>query len=362
MAHTLLEKAKRAFYRKRYNDVLTLLEPNIIQYRDSFPFYFYLGLACMHTGDIGGATSYFQRARQIKMRDPDLLCAQAALYLRRGETHQAVEYYLEALEYHPSHRLAKKSLEFIRKKGDSETIEVLVETDAIKRFYPRPRPQIRFQSFLFPLIVISFIFLTIIVFRSVYDSSIHNNSRADLSSLSLNTNDRGNIVELGGSYRFVLTEKQVIKTYHLALSLFQDYRDNAAQVEINRLLNSNASLSVKQKARLLMTYFQEPGFDTIRDRYDWATVQNDPLLYLDCSVVWKGMATNIVENTQSLSFDFLVGYDTRNTLEGIVPVVFTSPVRVDPAKPLEVLGKIQFDGGKISISGKGIYQSGKPAH
>ncbi len=71
MAKTVLERAKQAFYRKRYNDVITLLETNVIQYRDSFPFYFYLGLACLYSGDVGGATSYFQRARQIKLRDPD---------------------------------------------------------------------------------------------------------------------------------------------------------------------------------------------------------------------------------------------------------------------------------------------------
>ena len=73
MPLTVLERAKRAFYRKKYNDVITLLEPNTIQYRDSFTFYLYLGMACLHTGDIGGATTYFQRARQIKMRDPEWL-------------------------------------------------------------------------------------------------------------------------------------------------------------------------------------------------------------------------------------------------------------------------------------------------
>ena len=71
---------------------------------------------------------------------PRGLAAQAALHLRRGDTHQAVEYYLEALEYAPNHALARKSLDFIRKRGDAETIEALVETGKIARFYPRPRP------------------------------------------------------------------------------------------------------------------------------------------------------------------------------------------------------------------------------
>jgi tetratricopeptide (TPR) repeat protein len=360
MAKTILERAKKAFYGKRYNDVITLLEPNVIQYRDSFQFYYFLGLACLYTGDVGGATSYFQRARQIKMRDPDLLTAQAALFLRRGETHQAVEYYLEALEYAPQHRLAKRSLDFIRKKGDEETIRELSETGKMAKFYPMPRKKNSLQQ-------IVFIFAAIILlaggigfgFRSV--SSLQTTSvRADLSSIVLDSNDRSSLVQKDGAFKYILTERQILDTFASAQRNFQSYHDNAAQVEINRLLWSNASASIKQKARILMGYLAEPGFDTIKDKYDYADIIKDPDLYLDCWIVWKGMATNIVTTDNTLDFDFLVGYDTRNKLEGIVPVHFDKVIEVNTDKPLELLGKIANSGGKLELRGNGIFQSGKP--
>jgi hypothetical protein len=360
MAQTVLERAKKAFYRKRYNDVITLLEPNVIQYRDNFQFYLFLGLACLHTGDVGGASSYFQRARQIKLRDPDLLAAQAALFLRRGDTHQAVEYYLEALEYAPEHRLSKRSLDFIRKKGDDETISALAETGEISRFYPRiPRPvsPVRIIAMLF---LCAFLAAGAFVGLNWFEGKQKTGMRADLSSLMLNSEERSIAVEMGGSYRYILTEKQVLESYSLARSYFQSYRDNAAQVEINRILSSNASAGIRQKSRLLMEYLSEPGFNTISDKYTYAEVTSDPPLYLDCWIVWKGMATNIRTTSDTLDFDFLVGYDTRNTLEGIVPVHFDTVLAVDPDKPLELLARIASEGGNLVLKGSSIFQSGQP--
>lgn len=361
MAKTVLERAKRAFFRKRYNDVITLLEPEVIQYRDSFQFYFYLGLSCLYTGDIGGATSYFQRARQIRMRDPDLLVAQAALYLRRGDTHQAVEYYLEALEYAPEHALAKRSLDFIRKNGDEETISALSETGKISRFYPHPKKK-------FPLpMAIALCILSLLAVLAWHfalplsDKVRSGTERADLSSLRLDTGDRSAPVELGGSYRYILTEKDILASYASALRYFQDYRDNAAQVEINRILYSNASAPIKQKSRMLMQYLAEPGFDSIKDNYPYSKVQQDPFLYLDCWVVWKGMATNVRTAGDTMDLDFLVGYDTRSSLEGVITVHFRTIVPVDTDKPLEILARISSESGKMILSGSSIFQTGKPA-
>lgn len=361
MAQTILERAKRAFYRRRYADVITLLEPNVIQYRDSFQFYYFLGMACLHTGDAGGASSYFQRARQIKMRDPDLLVAQAALFLRRGETHQAVEYYLEALEYAPGHRLAKRSLDFIRKKGDPETISAFVETGKITQFYPKLSPKVPGYAYVLGTVFLAFLVPAVLFGPEMVRDAETQAERADLSSLVLDSSDRADSVALEGSFRYILTEREIIASYTDAQRFFQNYRDNAAQVEINRILSSNASLPIKQKARLLMTYLAEPGFDSIKDNYPYQTVLDDPSLYLDCWVVWKGMATNLASTANTLDFDLLVGYDTRSKLEGIVPVHFDTFIEVDTGKPLEVLAKITESDGKLALGGRSVFQSGKPA-
>lgn len=361
MAATLLQKARRAFIRRRYNDVITLLESEVIQYRDSFTFYYILGLACLHTGDIGGASSYFQRARQIKMRDPDLLAAQAALFLRKGDLHQAVDYYLEILEYAPEHRLAKAALRFIRTKGNEDNLAMLCETGRIKRFYPTLRAP---STIIKPLVILGIASLVLFValnFKNLFANPFAGETRADLSSLDLNADDTSSMTDTGGSYRYILTDSEILSAYSKARTYFQSWKDNAAQVEVNRLLFSNASIPIKQKARMLMSYFGKPGFDSITDSYPYAQIAQDPYLYLDCWISWKGMATNLVETDQTVEFDLLVGYDSRSKLEGIVPVRYESYFPIDTEHPLEVLAQITLVNGKIALKGEGVYQTAIPA-
>lgn len=360
MSLTVLDRAKRSFSRGRYNDVITLLEPEVINYRDSFSFYYLLGLACLYTGDIGGAGSYFQRARQIKMRDADLLAAQAALYLRRGNTQQAVDYYLEILEYAPSHRLARRSLEFLRKHADEDAIADLVSSGKMKRFYPGLSGS-RFRFGLavgLPVALVAALLL--LMFIPIFAKRASPSSRADLSAFELNGDERARLVETGGTARYILTSKEIEATWNKALSSFQDWNDNAAQMAVNRILGSNASVAVKQKARLLMTWFTEPGFDSIKERFTLALITTDPALYQDCWVVWKGMATNVTQTPTALEFDLLVGYDTRNKLEGIIPVLFEGGATVDTDTPLEVLGQVKIVAGRTALRVRAVHQTGRP--
>jgi hypothetical protein len=169
--------------------------------------------------------------------------------------------------------------------------------------------------------------------------------RAGLAGIALEQEDRETPVQVdlrsnGGSYRYILTRNQVLELYETAMKLFAAYRDEAAKVPLNRLIESNASEPVKNKARLLMSYMEPPGFDTLKDRFPYAEVSRDPLLYRDCYVIWRGMAANLTEGENSTAFEFLVGYDTRRILEGRVQVSFDKAVVINPERPLEVLGRV----------------------
>lgn len=133
MAISVVEQGKKLLCKKKYNDVISLLEPHVVEYRDSFAFHFYLGLASFHIGDIQGAMDYFLRARQIKPTDADLLSTYAAMALRRSLTTEAVEYYLQALEHNPNCKLAKKGLDIIRKNNSPEKLGNFVQSGKIKK-------------------------------------------------------------------------------------------------------------------------------------------------------------------------------------------------------------------------------------
>jgi hypothetical protein len=74
------------------------------------------------------------------------------------------------------------------------------------------------------------------------------------------------------------------------------------------------------------------------------------------------MAANLEILQNSTAFTFLVGYDTRITLEGQVPVVFNSAIPVNPERPLKVLARIipvvNPAGMDIRLEGVAVQQAG----
>ncbi len=357
MGMTTLEKANRLLSARRFPAVVSLLEPLIMDYKESFQFFYLLGTACLYLGDIGGAELYYKTARRIKISDVDLITAQAVLFLRRGEVNKAVEYYLQAQEYNPDNSLSKKALEFIKHNSSSDVFTHLVQTGNIKRFYPRLGTNPKLLQAL--IISIVLVFASGVFFLLMQSPQNIEGNRADLSELVLSVDERNNslIQDTASSvFRYILTEKELEDAYADAQEHFQSYRDNSSQVEINRILNSNASTAIRQKARLLNEYLEEPTFDSNIENYTYEQIRQDVWLYLDTWVIWSGRVTNVLETQTEYQCDFLIGYDTLQKVEGFVPLVMQQPVDIDTSLPVQVLAQVNISDGRLLLRGKSIYQ------
>ncbi len=357
MGMTTLEKANRLLSARRFPAVVALLEPLIMDYKESFQFFYLLGTACLYLGDIGGAELYYKTARRIKISDVDLITAQAVLFLRRGEVNKAVEYYLQAQEYSPENTLSKKALDFIKHNSSSDVFTHLVQTGNIKRFYPRLgiNPQVIRVGVLSLILP----FIAGIFFLFMKDPQEIVGNRADLSDLVLTVEERNNslIQDTASSvFRYILTESELEEAYTKAQEYFQAYRDNSSQVEINRILNSNASTAIRQKARLLNEYLEEPTFDSNIENFTYEHIRQDVWLYLDTWVMWSGRVTNVLETQTEYQCDFLIGYDTLQKVEGFVPLVIQQPVNIDTSLPVQVLAQVSIADGRLLLRGKSIYQ------
>ncbi|MDR1072148.1 MAG: tetratricopeptide repeat protein [Treponema sp.] len=373
MRADLLTKSSRFLRQKKYADAMRLLEPNVLLYRDSFKYHYILAIACLYSGDFGGAFTYFKRAREIKPRDPSVLLGFAALYMRRRETDRALNMYLEVLDIHPNSKTAKKALKIIRKYSGTDYLSDWIDAGKFSSIYP-PLPKVRVN----PARVIISLACVAVACIAVYGALIGlkvtplpenapfqrafkaTSGRNGWMATSLDQEERERPVETGGSYRYILTRSQVLSMYEDARKLFTTYNDEKAKIFLNRIIASNASEAIRAKADLLISYMDVPGFDTLKDRISYREVMEDPFLYRDCYVIWRGMATNLAVEQNSTSFDFLVGYDTRTRLEGLVPTAFNFSVGVNPERPLEILGKIapSQDGGAILLEGTAIHQLG----
>jgi tetratricopeptide (TPR) repeat protein len=358
MMDPILRKAIRQARRRNFEGAIKTLEvEGANRYHGIFRYYYILAVSCLHINDFKGALEYFKLARKVKARDPLALLGMGVLYLRRGETAEALEYYLEVQDLDPKNRIAIRALGIIRKYGGQDRLSDWLESGELHKLYP-PLPKLPFSPryFLLPLAGL-FVILTILGFLlvrfRVIDLPFREN-RTGIAATVLDREDRERPVETGGSYRYILTRSQVLDIYDQALSLFTDKRDEAARYNLNRLLESNASEGIKNKCRLVISYLEPPGFDTFnrRDNFNYSDVIRDPFLYRDCHVIWRGMATNVENLPNRTAFDFLVGYETRRTMEGIVRVTFEQAAAINPEKPLEVLGRI------IPVSNEGSPNAG----
>ncbi|MDR1253375.1 MAG: tetratricopeptide repeat protein [Treponema sp.] len=366
----ILHKVTRLARAGNYEKAIRVLEPEVNRYYGSFRYYYLLGACCLYTGDFGGALTYFRLAREVKMRDPLVLLGLAALYLRRGETDKAVDFYLEIQELDQKNKTAKKALNVIRRYAGPDKFASWLESGRLPSLYPPiPSPGFSARMVFIPAAVLLAVSLAVcgilVQFRLLPNPFNPRGSRSGTVEFTLNREERNAPIEIGGSYRYILTRDQALDAYDKALSLFTDYRDEAAKINLNLILESNASESLKNRSRILLTFMETPGFDSFRqgDNVSYGDVIKDPALYRDMHVIWRGMATNVAIDQNITTFDFLVGYDTRKTLEGIVPVVFDSAVALNSNWPLEVLGRVTpFSSGQgetIRLEGVAIHQSAR---
>jgi len=361
----LLSKAALLAKKRDYEGAIRILKAEEDRYYGSFKYYYLYAVICLHAGSFIEALAYFRSARQIKMKDPSVMLGLAVLHLKRMDTVQAVDYYLDVKEMDPRNRTAKKALTVIRKYSADELSDWLTQKRLVKLFPKIPgsafTPKIIIGSLLIFAVVLGIAYSLLVQFR-VLPSPFKTRTPRPSSEFVLSGQERISPVEVGGSYSYILTRDQALELYDRALSLFTSYRDEAAKININRILESNASESLKSKARLLLTYTEIPGFDNFNrnDNTSYEDVRNEPVIYRDVHVIWRGMATNAVVTEEHTRFDFLVGYDTRRTLQGIVTVIFNMPVAINSERPLDVLGKIVLqDGDSFSLEGVAVYQSGR---
>ena len=363
---SLLIKAALLAKKRNYEGAFRILKNEEDRYNGSFKYYYLYGIISLHSGSYVEAHEFLQFAKRIKYNDVPTLLGLAVLYLKRMNTVQAVDYYLDVLEKDPKNKIAKNALAVIRKYTAAEELSDWMTPERLSKFFPPiPAPAVNKKVILTGgcCLLAAIVIFSILITARAIPNPFKKNAGRPAAEFVLSREERSDPVQIGGSYRYIMTSNQVIQQYERALSLFASYRDEAAKINLNRILESNASEGLKNRSRILMNNMLIPGFDNFNrlDNPSYSDVKNEPVLYRDVHVIWRGMATNIEVTEEHTSFDFLVGYDTRRTLEGIIPVIFNEPVAINPDRPLEVLGRITLAASytEIRLDGVALHQSGR---
>ena len=227
------------------------------------------------------------------------------------------------------------------------------------------------QTLIDVLVVVTFYFLIpvgaavlgVVLAILFFPKQVYNGKRGNLEALALTAVEKESPQEKdlsSQSFNYILTSKEIEKCYKDAIGYFQSHNDNLAQKEINKLLNSNAAFSIKQKCQVLMSYLEIPTFDTLKDNFSYSEVSKEPMLYLDCWVSWDGRISNSIVNADgSYTCQLLVGYETMKNVDGIVTVYFEREPSILPDQAVKILGKIDYQDENIVLNGRAVYQSVK---
>jgi tetratricopeptide (TPR) repeat protein len=356
----ILAKAVRLARRRNYAEAIKTLEAEVFAYGDSWQFPYVLGLCYLRSDDAGSAFPLLRRASEKDERNAGPLLALAALYMRRGESAKAISFYLRVKDFDTNNRIAKQGLKILQRHGANLTAWRTEDRKKIAALYP-PFPPVPLspRRIVFSLTILLLAALGAGAF-TLYQRGIiqlpEKPGREGFAATALTMEEKKAPAGTEGTFRFVLTDREILDTYEKGRKLFNTRHDEAARVEMNRILESNAATPLKNRARLLIDLLEYPDFTTLNDRFSFTEVEAAPYLYQDCSVIWRGRAANVETGDTETVFNLLVGYETRTRLEGITRVRFSFAVNINTEQPLEVLGRVVPvpNGSRTAIELQGV--------
>ena len=380
MPKSVLTRARQLFRRRKFSQVIRLLESQIFRYRNHAEFYALLGSACLHTGDFGGAESYLRRAEQLNEDHLDTQLGLAAVAFKRSQVEDALKHWLKVVDLDPGNRKARGALDALRKDASWEGSAV--NTAAIKIKNVLPSLPVSPWAWVAPLLLVCAASALILAYIFLLPRiAPRRPPRPGVEEIVLSLEQPLSVQTAGSQTAgpqtagpqttgpqttgpqtaeprpaFTLSDQEIEGAFETIKGYLLEYRDNLALREINTLLHSNASVYVKEKARLMKTFVEDPDFSTIKDPFPFLQVRSNPLLYEDCYVVWKGKAANVLVGEDRITFDLLVGYEDETELLGLVPVTMRFAASVENGDGIEVLGKVRIESDQLHLEAISIHR------
>ncbi len=317
-------------------------------FRESYRYYYLLGMSCLHTGDYAGAYSYLQRAVNLES-EPAARLGLAAVFLRRRQTDEALRVYLDILEQHENNQRAKRALEWLREVESPEETFDWFDSGRIKRILPPIGPFVprRVVLVVFVLAAAILLFINRESLMRIPELVLRQDSRSgsEFTQISPDTP----IVDDESTSRYVLSEREIEALFADMRRDFDDRRDNRVRLSINRIVLSNATEQVKARARYLLDFLEQPTFTSFGDGFEFQEVAADPPLFDGVYVRWRGRVANLVIGEETISFDLLVGYESGQVLLGTIPSRLDFTVLLRNNDPVELIGRVRSDLDPFSL-------------
>ena len=254
-----LGRAKKYFKRRRFSEVIRILEPQVFTYRENPTFYYLLGVSCLNTNDLAGSTSYLKRVIQLDKDHLNARLALAVIYLKKMEAEESIRLWLEILDDFPGNKIAKKGLDLVRENASPDKMIELAQTQKVNMLIPSTG---FYLSFPIVLGLVSLFSCTILLFGGLaikkYYESKKPVMRPEISAVIIEKDMP--IIDSSEKAAIMLSEPEIKESFKKIKQLLEDYHDNIARKEINKILLSNASRTSQRASKNIHPSYKSSEF------------------------------------------------------------------------------------------------------
>ena len=349
-----LRKALKWLSSGRPTKTIRYLEPKVPIFLEDPLYYAILGRACLEAGLIKDAETYLNRGLQADPEHLDVRLLLAVVHLKRKDPAAAVRTWLEVLEDAPGERHARRGLNTLKRISDQEAQDRFLNQFHQHRFLPSIAP--KWPRYVFPVLIFGLVLLTGLYFRESFgDVFSQLTVRSEREGAAVLDMFRGNPLTVDDpDVLYPMDEDEARKTLRKALSHYNDYEDNQARLELNKLRDANLSVPLRDKVLGLLDSLAVPSLENLDKSYSYAEVVSNPRLYEDCWVIWRGKTANVRYQGDSISFDLLVGFDNEQVFEGRVGVRIPFLAVMEPL-PIEILARVVPEGDSFILVARTIH-------
>lgn len=346
-ASSVLHEAYKAYRKGRFLETLALLDsPSMAYSKDPYGLVL-CAMACLQLNKFSRVEELMSKAASIAPQYLLYNQLRAFLYLKgASDFESALLFYGELLGKNPSDRMLAKSLARLRRAQNFEEFQRNAKIEdfvhltkpprhlSVRSATSKPIRRNNFSSGKFfsrRIVLISVLIAVCIVVASYTFKGMRFGCAKNETPFSSRYAEIEQITLDGSGFDLIerISKKKQPEYYYNSESLQEDFRAskqlikngrlNEALKKINKIIHSNANMSVRERASFLKRFI-----GAIEDR-EWedvpfAEVMKTPHLYGGYALRWKGKTANLKKRQNAIVFNLLVDYHSSDRFSGMAEV------------------------------------------
>ncbi|WNY63792.1 tetratricopeptide repeat protein [Borreliella americana] len=370
----IINKSIYYYNSKKYSQAIKLLEKEIFFYKNYYLYHYVLGMSYLRIGNLGNAQTYLKKAYTLNPGESNIKQAIAILLVSQGKEEKAIQIWLKMIEENQEVDRSELSLEIIRKNPIKDSA-FFKNSNLYEKLFPTIKaiPDKNSTKLIIIIIIGGIVFISMLAIYFVFyeqktktSANLKTEINKNLNNIAayiddIKINNKEKIKNEEGQFILILTSDEIKNSFEKIKIYLKKGKDNFARVEINKILNSNASESIKLKAKNLASFISRPDFISFNEHLNLKDIKKDPSIYSNVYVKWEGVVNNIEKKDNIIQFDFYVGYN-KNVLSGIIPTKTTFDIDIDFKDNVEILGQIEYKKNKLTLNAITIRKIDKNAN